>query len=221
MKKVNRPEIKGIIFDMDGTLLDSMSTWRGIGGSLLRNNGITPPEDINERLKEMSFIDTAHYFINDLGLQMSVEEILAGINDLMRSAYAETIPLKKGTKEVLESLKNKGYKMSIATATGKELALIGLKNLGILDYFDLVISCSDIGYWKDEPTIYREVTKMMGLTEEEVVIVEDAGYCVKTAKEAGFKVLGIYDSEAEPETEMIKALCDYYMLEITEMEDWL
>lgn len=221
MLKVNRPEIKGIIFDMDGTLLDSMPTWRGIGGTLLKNNGIQPPEDINDRLKELSFIDTAHYFRSDLGLQMSVEDIVAGINDLMRRAYAETVPLKKGTKEVLERLRNKGYKMSIATATDRELALIGLKRLGILDYFEVVVSCGDIGHWKDEPAIYKEVTKMMGLNEDEVVIVEDAGYCVKTAKEAGFKVLGIYDSEAELEAEMIKELCDYYMLEITEMEEWL
>lgn len=221
MKKVNRPEIKGIIFDMDGTLLDSMPTWRGIGGALLKNNGIVPPEDIDERLKELSFIDTAHYFRNDLGLKMSVEDIVAGINDLMRIAYAESVPLKVGTKEVLERLKEKGYKMCIATATDRELAVIGLKRLGILEYFDVVLSCSDIGHWKDEPIIYQEVTKRMGLKEEEVVVVEDAGYCVKTAKEAGFKVLGIYDAQAELEAEMIKELCDYYMLEITEMEEWL
>lgn len=213
--------VKGIIFDMDGTLLDSMPTWKGIGAKLLVNNGIMPPEDIEQRLKELSFIDTAEYFINDLGLKMSVEQVVAGINDLMRQAYAENIPLKTGAKELLESLKNKGYKMSVATATDRELALLGLERLEILDYFDVVVSCSDIGHWKDEPVIYQEVTKMMGLQEDEVVIVEDAGYCVKTAKEAGFKVLGVYDAAAELETEMIKNLSDHYMLKLTEMEAWL
>lgn len=218
---IHKNVVKGVIFDMDGTLLDSMPTWKGIGAKLLANNGIIPPEDIEERLKELSFIDTANYFINDLGLKMSEEEVVAGINDLMRQAYAEYIPLKTGAKELLESLKNKGYKMGVATATDKELALLGLKRLEILDYFDVVVSCGDIGHWKDEPMIYKETTKMMGLEEAEVVIVEDAGYCVKTAKEAGFKVAGIYDAAAELETEMIKALSDHYMLDLTEMEAWL
>lgn len=218
---IHKNVVKGVIFDMDGTLLDSMPTWKGIGAKLLANNGIMPPEDIEERLKELSFIDTANYFINDLGLQMSEEEVVAGINDLMRQAYAEYIPLKTGAKQLLESLKNKGYKMGVATATDKELALLGLKRLEILDYFDVVVSCGDIGHWKDEPMIYKETTKMMGLEEAEVVIVEDAGYCVKTAKEAGFKVVGVYDAAAELETEMIKALSDHYMLDLTEMEAWL
>lgn len=111
--------------------------------------------------------------------------------------------------------------MSVATATHRELALLGLKRLEILDYFDVVVSCKDVGHWKDEPLIYQETTKMMGLEESEVVIVEDAGYCVKTAKEAGFKVAGVYDEAAELETEMIKELSDHYMLDLTEMEDWL
>lgn len=93
-----KTSIKGIIFDMDGTLLDSMPTWKGIGAKLLMNNGIVPPEDLEERLKELSFVDTASYFINDLGLKMSAEGVVAGINDLMRQAYAEYIPLKKVRK---------------------------------------------------------------------------------------------------------------------------
>ena len=209
--------IKGIIFDMDGTLLDSMPTWDKVGSALLQRKGIESHEDIDERMKNIGFDEALCYYNETLELGMTLEMMKQEINAIMQEAYETVIELKEDTKEVLQALKQKGYKLCIATATDNELAVLALKRLGIFDDFEFVISCSDVGCWKDDPKIYQEATKMLGLKEEEVVIVEDAGYCVETAKKAGFKVVGIYDASAEMETALIRTMSDLYILKLSEV----
>lgn len=212
-------EIKGVIFDLDGTILDSMSAWDGIGLRFLQQNNIDPPEDLEQRLKVMSYVDSAQYFIEELGLNLTVEEIGTGINAMLEKQYLETIPLKEGVEEVLQKLRDQNIKMCVATATNGELSKKALKRLGILHFFEDIISCEDLKSSKTEPVIYYKAIEVLGLQPEDVVIVEDALHCIETCKKAGFKVIGVYDQSAHKNNSQIREKCDLYLEGVKDMGD--
>lgn len=203
--------ILGIIFDMDGTLLDSMRAWQGTGAKLLEAHQIAVPLNLDEKLKAMSLEDMAVYFNESLGLKLTIEEVIEGINAQVRYAYETTVTLKPGIKDMLEDLKHRGIKMCVATATAKCIAIDVLKRLGVLDYFEAVLSCEEVGVGKTQPTIYLKAAEVMGLSLDHVVVVEDALHCIQTAKTAGIKVVGVYDESAKGDNAQIRKVSDIYI----------
>ena len=128
--------IKGIIFDLDGTLIDSMKVWFDVDRKLLRENGITTPsESVSEQVRTMSIEQSSRFFIEELGLKLTQEQIIARIEELVRIEYEQNIPLKPHVEEILGHLDEKGIPYGIATATYKSLAEAVLKRLGIFERF--------------------------------------------------------------------------------------
>ena len=208
---------KGAIFDLDGTLIDSMKIWDNVGTEFLISYGIVPPENIESILKPMSFYQSAEYFMTTYQINQSPNEIMKRVYENVADKYRDTILLKKFAREHLETLYARGVKMCVATASNKELALAALKRLGILDYFEFVMTCDEIGEGKDQPKIYLEAAKQLGLDKSEICIFEDALYCVKTAKNEGFNVIGIYDESSEGDIEELRNLCDGFIMSFQEL----
>lgn len=205
------------IFDLDGTLLDSMYAWKNLGRSYLLSRGIEPPKDLRETLKEQTLEESAVYFRNQFGITESTEQILAGIYQLVAREYAENIPPKPFVQEYLKKLDREHHKLCVATATPAELAVSALKRLGLDGYFSFVLDCSEAGSGKHTPAIYLLAAERMGAPIEDCVVYEDAPHAVKTAKAAGFYVVGVKDASSLQDENQISKLCDRYISSYEEL----
>ena len=212
---------KGVIFDADGTLLDSMSVWDTLGEKYLRKKGIVPEKNIRETIKNMSLPQAAVYFQTAYGITDAEDKIIEDINGIAASFYINEVKLKEGVKTVMDKLKQKNVKMCVATATDKGLIEKALERNGIRDYFEAVLTCTDVGAGKDEPVIFRKAGQLLGTAKEDTIVIEDALYAVKTAKEDGFLVAAVYDPSAEKEEPEIREISDFYFRSFNEMESYL
>lgn len=209
--------IKGSIFDLDGTILDSMFIWDTIGEDYLRSLGKEPKENLKETFKTFTLEQAAQYYRENYGVTLSVDEIIDGVNKMVKQYYAETVPLKPGIEVFLEKLKEKGVKMCIATVTDRSLAEVALDRLGVRDCFSEIFVCSEVGRSKEEPHIYREAQKHLGTAKGETVVFEDALHALKTAKADGFATVGVFDVHEENQEEL-KRIADCYIEDYSDFE---
>lgn len=207
---MDKMELKGAIFDMDGTLLDSMKYWSQLDERYLKKRGIEYNHEISDYLKTCSLRMAAEFLKKEFNLPDEIKEIEEEIIDGMREPYEKLVTAKDGAIELLELFKEKNVRMSIATSTERDVAKKVLARLDMLKYFDDVLSCSDIGKNKDYPDIFHEAMRIMGTEKDDTVVFEDSYYAIKTAKENRFRVAVIEDDSAIPEREDIKMLADIY-----------
>lgn len=204
--------VDAVIFDLDGTLLDSLSVWEHSGTNFLRTQGITPPEGLDEELATMSLMDGARLVKEMFSLPQDPEEILRLTLDPIRRHYFEDIPAKNGVPELLHILKAQGIKLCVATASDRELAEAALSRLGLLDLFDFVITCDEVGWGKRSSLIYEDALYQLGTDKSRTLVVEDARYALETAKRAGFLTAGVADPHTSAkDTKKIRELADYYI----------
>lgn len=203
--------IKGIIFDLDGTLLLSMHVWDTIGSTYLRSLGIEPDPDTDDIIKVSTVEESAAHFHSRYGLSVTPEEITRAINDELVYQYHEVLFPKAGVMEMLERFKATGVKMFAATATDRHLIEPCLKRCGIYDYLEGMLTCTEVGEGKSKPTIYRLATEALGIPKENIAVFEDALYAIRTAKRDGYFVVAIYDDSMKNYQDKIKNLADLYV----------
>ena len=203
-------KISGAIFDVDGTLLDSMSIWDTIGADYLRSIGYIPRENLNEIFKNMSLLQAAEYYRNEYGVTLRVEEIMSGVNAMLEQFYQYEAPLKPGAAELLARLRQNRVKLCIATATDRYLVEAALARCGVLSYFGEIFTCNGVGHGKDEPHIFEAALRFLATERAETVVFDDALYAIRTAKEAGFPIAAVYDTHEKSQTE-VRALSDFYL----------
>lgn len=208
--------IKGIIFDVDGTLLDSMSVWDNVGELYLRELGLEPKEGLKETFNKLSLYQVACYYRSEYGVKLPVEEIMSGINALVERFYFEEAMPKPGVKAFLKDCMGKGIRMCVATATDRYLVDAALTRCGMREYFSALITCTEVGHGKDEPVIFREAVKCLGTDRMQTAVFEDALYALRTAKSDGFHTVGIYDIY-EPEQNELRSLADVYLNDYSDM----
>ena len=212
-------KITGCIFDLDGTLLDSMKLWSTVGRDYLISLGKKPNSDLDERLREMSMRQASAYFISDYGIVKTPEEIAQGINDTMEDNYKHRAFPKEGVIDFLEAMMKKGVKMCIASATDTYLIEYALKANNMEKYFEGIFSCTDVGSGKDEPHIYNQALKFLGTDKDTTYVFEDALYAIKTLKANDFKVVGIADKFSEDQQEIIKKKADIFVNSFCELKE--
>jgi len=204
------------IFDMDGTLVDSMGYWRQLGREYLLKKGISEErtDQVLEELQVMSIPKAAVVFRQTLGMSLTEEELIEEMQDLMECHYQNDVLLKPGILEYLEKLKGKNCRMCVATATPQRLARGCLKHLGIDQYFEFVLSCKMLGVGKDKPDVYLHAAQQLGSRPEQTAVFEDVLYAAQTAKSAGSYTVAVWDQNAAHEWDSLLALAD------EAVEDW-
>ena len=204
-------KMTGAIFDMDGTLLESLPIWDRVGIDYLAGLGIQARPDLPERLLTMSMRQAAAYFRSGYGVNLPEAEIMDGINARIEAFYRKTAPAKEGVRDFLHALRQSGVKMCVATATDRPLAEAALRRTGLLSYFSFLLTCTEAGFGKDSPDIFVLAQKKLGTPREQTVVFEDALYAMQTAKRAGFPVAAVYDASSQADQEQIRQLADVYM----------
>ena len=202
------------IFDMDGTLVDSMLYWRNLASEFLERKGVqTVSPDILERIKPMTMTESAALFIQEYSLSGTAESVAAEMNAMMDEHYRKDIPLKPGVHAYLEALHNKGVVMCVASATAEDLMDACLTRLGVAQYFSFLLSCETVSAGKDRPDVYWESAKRLGAEPVEIAVYEDALYAAETAKSAGFYTVAVRDDSNQLQWEFLTALADEVILD--------
>ena len=207
-----------VIFDMDGTLIDSMHHWRDFGREYLEQCGIEGDhEALLERVQHMTMLESAAAFKEAFDLQGTPQMIVHDMENMIAEHYLFDIPLKPGAEEYLRRLREDDVWLCIATATPEPLARACLARLGVLDCFAFILSCDDVNASKDQPDIFLECAWRLGASPEETAVFEDAYYAARTAKEAGFYVVGVYDDDNARHWKDMPEVCDETVMGLDEL----
>ena len=197
-----------LIFDMDGTLLDSMEFWQNLGRKYLESKGKSPEDDLEAIIESMTLQESASYFKTKYDLDEDAEAIIKQVLDFIEDKYLNEIPLKKGVKKFLEKVNSQGYKMCILTTSEKSQAVGALKRTGVLDLFDEVYTDRDFNLSKKDPQIYIKACEKMGESPSDTVVFEDALYAVESAKKTKCVVVGVYDEYSKGDWDKIISIAD-------------
>ncbi len=210
-------KISGAIFDLDGTLIDSMPIWNDLSFNFLTSMGVTPKPDLRDRVSTMFLRESSQYVVDEYNLNCTADDVLAYMHEQINDFYINTVPPKQDALLFLEKLKAAGVKMCVATATERRLAVPALERNGMLGFFDEIFTCAEIGISKQSPDIFELALKSLDTPKSETFVFEDSHHAVATANKAGFPVISIYDASAEHKLEEIKALSTCFVHKYDEL----
>lgn len=205
---MNIKQIEAVIFDLDGTLIDSMWVWNKIDEEFLAKYHIPVPDDMDKELEGKSFTETATYFKERFKLEMSIEEIKETWNAMAWSFYTEEVQLKKGVRRFLQALKKQGIKMGIATSNSIQLVEAVLKALEIEEYFMQIRTSCEVGRGKPFPDIYLKVAEDLEVEASRVLVFEDIPNGVRAGQNAKMTAWGVRDRQADVLWEEVKSIAD-------------
>ena len=200
-------KITGAIFDMDGTLLNSMDYWAIIPTEYLESKGLTPKPDTNRWFTDKGMKAWYEY----QNIPYPFEEVSNDIYHLMQKYYDNNIVLKEGVYDMLLRLKSANVKMVLATATDRHVVEGVFERLKIKDFFSAIFTSKEVGKGKQFPLIFEKALEFLGTDKETTYVFEDAIHAIKTCHNNGFKIVGVYDKNVFAPKEDIIALCDYYL----------
>ena len=205
------------LFDFDGTLVDSMPTFVSAMLRILDEKHITYNNSIIKIITPLGLSGTAEYYINQLGVKMSKEQLMSVMKEYMLDAYFHTIPAKENVPDVLKALKAQGASLNVLTASPHITLDACQKRLGLWALFDNVWSCDDFNTTKADPQIYVMAAKKLNRSVGEVLFLDDNLNADLIAKAAGMQVCGVYDDSSKDYVAQMKAATDYYIYDFKEL----
>ena len=189
--------IQGAVFDMDGTLVESLTFWQflweHIGERYFRDPSFRPSDSIDRSCRTMIYEDGMRLFTEHYPISEDFPIFMERAYQWIETYYHEYVLAKPGAAELLDALKRHGVRMCLATATEPKYVRYLLKKLDFGKYFDFALSCSEVGAGKDKPDIYLEAAKQLALPTENLAVFEDSYVALETAGRIGFHTIGIYD----------------------------
>lgn len=211
--------IAGAIFDVDGTLLDSMPIWDNAAAMYLEGLGVAPEPGLGGILYPMSMAEGADYLIGRYGLAQSREEIVRGVSAAIEDFYFHRAQPKAGAGAFLRQLRELKIPMAIATSSDHRLVEAALKRLGLLSMFTDIFTCAQAGASKSSPDVYLLANRSLGAEgPRDIWVFEDAYFAASTAKGAGYRVAVVRDPSADKDREQLQKLADYSMEDFTDFK---
>ena len=218
---LKKESITGMIFDVDGTLLDAMPVWDHSGERYLKTLGIDAPPSLGKILFSKTMQQGAVYLKQTYCIPQSEEEIQAGIRKVVAHAYQHEVPLKRSARAFLEALKAAKKPMAVVTSTDRELILPAFRRLSLLNYFQEIITCSEFGSGKDQPEIFDTASKQIQSSPASTWVVEDGLYAIRTAKTAGYPVIGVADASSKEDEPQIRQLANYFVTDFAQSSNFI
>ena len=210
-------DILGVIFDIDGVLLDSMEIWTDLGARYIISKGGTPESGLSEILFSMSMEEGALYIKNHYLPDETEEEILMGLQHMLHDFYYKEVQVKPGSGELLEALKKAGVRITAATSSPRSHVERALERNGLLPFIERIFTNTEVGSSKHSPEIYDVAAAYMGLRRQEVCVIEDSLYALRTAAAAGFHTIGVYDGKGEPDQKGLEESSEIYIRDNQEL----
>ncbi len=213
---------KVVLFDFDGTLVDSMGMWGEVDKQMLRLHGLPIPDNFTEEfmfpLIPLTEEETAQFFL-DYGCKGTVESILGEIEQLSQEQYENHIEAKPGAYELVRALREKGVKVGLVTAATIGRILPCLARNGMTGWFHFILNCDHVGLPKTDPAIYRMALEHFGVEPSEAVFFDDNLTAIRTAKSLGIATVGVYDAHADNTWEQMQAEADATVTDFTDLCD--
>jgi HAD superfamily hydrolase (TIGR01509 family) len=209
--------IKAAIFDLDGTIIDSMWVWGKIDENYFKVRNMDLPLNLKTQIEHLSFDDTAAYFKSNFGILDTIEEIKKEWLDFAYIEYLNNVKLKPGVVEYLSLLKSLNIKIGLATSNSKSLLEAALRSNDIYHYFDSITLTDEVCRGKNFPDVYLLAAERLGVEPSQCLVFEDILPAVKGAKAAGMKVVGVYDYFSKEQKEDISNHADMYITEYDEL----
>ena len=209
--------MKGLIFDLDGTLLDSMPSWQQQLHDCLLSRGVTPPEDLLDRTKTLGLESATGMVLKEFNLPDDPAEVYHNFQVDMEKLYCSKIPLKEGVAEFLQEMSLKGYPMAVATATSRNLVEKVLAFHHLTDLFQCVTTVAEVGIGKHDPKVFLETAKKLNLAPENCVVFEDSLKAVRSASHANFKTVAIFEETNTAEQEALQKESSLYIHDFREL----
>ena len=210
---------EAVIFDMDGSLVDSMWVWKDIDIEYLGRFGLDIPDDLQQEIEGMSFTETARYFRDRFGLDRSVEQIRADWNEMAWDKYRSRVMLKPGAREFLDYFRSQGIKLGIATSNSREIVDMVMEARGVADYFSCITTACEAKKGKPAPDVYLLTAQQLSVDPKNCLVFEDIVFGIQAGKAAGMEVCAVDDAYSAYQEAEKRSLADYYIKDFREIQE--
>ncbi len=210
---------EAVIFDMDGSLVDSMWVWKDIDIEYLGRFGLDIPDDLQQEIEGMSFTETARYFRDRFGLDRSVEQIRADWNEMAWDKYRSRVMLKPGAREFLDYCRSQGIKLGIATSNSREIVDMVMEARGVSDYFSCITTACEAKKGKPAPDVYLLTAQQLSVDPKNCLVFEDIVFGIQAGKAAGMEVCAVDDAYSAYQEAEKRSLADYYIKDFREIQE--
>ena len=209
-------DFKAAIFDLDGTLIDSMGVWDGAWKTFCDRHSQGPDPTAYGEYKTRTLVTACAYYKERFGIRAGVAELCREVNGIVREGYGTVVP-KAGVPAYLQKLKNAGVRCCVATNTARELVEYVLERLELGAFFEFILPCAEFGSGKDRPEIFLECARRLDTAPAETCVFEDAPHALRTAHDAGFRTQAVFDPSYAAQAPFLRATADAYALSFEEL----
>lgn len=211
--------MKAIIFDLDGTLVDSMGYWRRVSRDFMKTKGIDIEDSVQHKMTTMSLNTSLRYLKDYYKLSESFEELYNGFSDTVIDFYSNKVKLKDNALEILKYFKDRDKKIVIGTSTAKHFADIVIKKYGIDNYIEGLYTADSVGHIKGEEKFFTTITSEIKEDPRDVYLIDDSYLALRTAKSAGLETVGIYDENSKDKWHLVVEENKYSITNLIELKN--